>query len=67
MKEKTKIELILEKGRGGRIFGRVNYDDDLMTDSASTQEGIEKKMKKLLFYFHDLKEDTIEFSITWEK
>jgi len=63
---KTKIKLILEKGKSG-IWGRVDHEDNLIADSAPTQEIVEKKIKILLNQFHGLKEEDIEFEIEWEK
>ena len=49
-----KMLLIVEKDKG-KLWGRVNYKDNLITDFATTMPVLEKKMKKLLSDFHGLK------------
>lgn len=48
----AKINLIIEKGEDGKLWGRVNYRNNLMTDFAATVEMLEKKLSKLVKYFH---------------
>ena len=36
------IQLVLEK-EGGKLWGRVSYDDNLIVDSATTLQALEKK------------------------
>lgn len=47
-----KINLIIEKGEDGKLWGRVNFRNNLLTDFASNVEGLEKKMCKLVKDFH---------------
>lgn len=65
--KKTKIKLILEKGiSAGQIYGRVEYDDDLIVDSADSIANLEEKIKKHLKHFHDLDPSRVEFETSWE-
>ena len=42
-----KVLLIIEKNKG-KLWGRVNYKDNLITDFASNIDTLEKKMRKSL-------------------
>src|SRR5215216_1202783 len=56
-----KIILIVEKHKG-KLWGRVNYKSNLITDYASNLPALEKKMAKLLSDFHDIKQVSFEHS-----
>jgi len=56
-----KILLIIEKDKG-RLWGRVNYKNNLITDYAASIPALEKKMAKLLKDFHDVKNVSFERS-----
>lgn len=62
----TKIELIIESASADAVFGRINYDDNLMVASAKDLEALIKKMKKLLKDFHHFKPESIEFEIQYD-
>jgi hypothetical protein len=49
----AKINLIIEKGTDGKLWGRVNYRNNLMIDVASTLGRLERKMQKLIKGFYD--------------
>ena len=49
-----KINLIIEKSEDGKLWGRVDFRNNLMTDFAATVEMLEKKMRKLIKDFHDV-------------
>ena len=55
------IQLVLEK-EGGKFWGRVSYDDNLIVDSATTLQDLEKKIRKLLKDFHQVEEATFEYA-----
>ena len=61
-----KIELIIERSLDSEVWGRVNYDDNLIVESAKNINGLQKKMKKLLFDFHSLIQDEIEFELKFD-
>lgn len=48
----AKINLIIEKGEDGKLWGRVNFRNNLMSDFASSVELLEKKMSRLIRDFH---------------
>ncbi len=50
----VKINLIIEKGEDGKLWGRVNFRNNLIVDLAPTVEMLEKKMRKLIKDFHDV-------------
>ena len=47
-----RLQLIVEKGDNGQLGGRVNYEDNLLVDAASTLEELQKNMIKLVAEFH---------------
>jgi hypothetical protein len=57
------ILMVIEKGKGKDLWGRVYFDDDLLVDSAPTIEALEKKMKKLLHDLHGVNPAVIKFGI----
>jgi transcriptional regulator with XRE-family HTH domain len=61
-----KIDLIIESASTDSIFGRIKFDDNLMVASAKNLEALNKKMKKLLKDFHQLKAESIEFEIQYD-
>lgn len=54
------IELIIEKSKNG-IWGRVNYNDNLITEQAETSDELESKLKLLLYDFEDVNPENIVF------
>ena len=48
----AKINLIIEKGEDGKLWGRVNFRNNLLTDFAPTVEMLERKMRKLIKDFY---------------
>ncbi len=54
------IELIIEKGENG-IWGRVSFNDNLITDEANTLDELELKLKGLLNDFEGVDPESIEF------
>jgi len=55
------IQLILEK-EAGKLWGRVSYDENLIVDSATTLQALEKKLRKALKDFHHLEEVKFEYA-----
>lgn len=55
------IQLILEKD-AGKLWGRVNYDENLIVDSSSSLPALEKKLRKILKDFHQLEEVKFEYA-----
>ena len=54
------IMLIVEKSEG-ELWGRVNYEDDLLIDSAKNIAGLERKIKKLLKDWHKIDPKDVVF------
>lgn len=54
-----KISLIIERGEDAKLWGRINYEDNLIIDYANNIPALERKMKKLLKEFHSISE--VEF------
>ncbi|GAB2840046.1 hypothetical protein GCM10027043_49200 [Ferruginibacter profundus] len=55
------LHLILEKD-GGKLWGRVSYNENLIVDSATTLPNVEKKLRKALKDFHQLEEVKFEYA-----
>src|SRR5579859_3586234 len=60
------ILLIIEKGTDNELWGRVTFDDNLITESAPSLELLEKKIKKLLHDFHDLDPKLVHFDVAYD-
>ncbi|AWW32403.1 hypothetical protein DN752_20910 [Echinicola strongylocentroti] len=55
------VKLVIERQGGKELWGRVNYNDNLITDHANTVPELEAKIKTLLRDFEDVDPDTVEF------
>jgi hypothetical protein len=60
VKMKT-LSLVIEKSKDGKLWGRVEFGDELLVDFAHSQDALERKMKRLLQKFHGLDAQSIEF------
>lgn len=58
-----KLLLIIEKSKG-KLWGRVNYRDNLITDFASNVNTLERKVRKLLKDFHQI--PNVEFEHSYD-
>jgi hypothetical protein len=58
-----KLSLVVEKSRDGKLWGRVELNDDLIVESAISLDALQRKMKKLLQKFHHIDAATIEFQL----
>src|SRR5215831_592889 len=61
-----KILLIIEKSKDGILWGRVEFNDNLMIDSAKSLEVLQKKMKKLLHNFHEIDPSRVKFDLAFD-
>jgi hypothetical protein len=59
------IELTIEKGEEG-IWGRVNYNDNLITEQADTLDDLKLKLKMLLQDFEGVEPESIIFDIRYD-
>ena len=60
------IALIIESAKDGELWGRVQYDDNLITESASSVPELERKMKALLKDWHALDPKQISFELQYD-
>jgi hypothetical protein len=63
--ETKNIELIIEKGEKG-IWGRVSYNDNLITEEADNLNDLELKLKELLHDFEDVDPESISFDLKYD-
>jgi hypothetical protein len=61
-----KLSLVIEKSKDGKLWGRVEFDDDLMVDSANSLDALERKMKKLLHNFHEVEPSAVQFKLAYD-
>lgn len=59
----AKINLIVERGEDGKLWGRVNFRNNLIVDFASTVDALEKKMRKLIIELYDIE---VEFTNAYD-
>lgn len=59
-----KVKLIIEQGGDGKLWGRIEHDDNLLTDFASSVPSLERKMKKLIESFHRISD--VEFDCYYD-
>jgi hypothetical protein len=57
----VKLQLILER-EGSKIWGRVLVADNLIVDSATSIQGLEKKLRKALVNFEGITEVEFEYA-----
>ena len=60
------VQLTIEKSSDGSVWGRVEYDNDLLVDAAKSEEALERKFRRLLKVFHQVDPDKIKFKITYD-
>lgn len=57
----VKIPLTIERGEGKMLWGRVEYNENLITDFAENISELEQKMKKLLWEFEEVNPESVLF------
>jgi hypothetical protein len=62
----NKILLIIEKGTDNNVWGRVDFDDNLIVEEASSLPLLQRKIKNLLRDFHDLDPATVDFDLAYD-
>lgn len=60
-----KLTLIIEKAEEG-FWGRVEYDDNLITEEAPSVAALEESMHKLLFDFHQVPVGSVAFEYKYD-
>jgi hypothetical protein len=63
--EKIKMELVVEKGEGG-LWGRVNYNDNLISDFGTSLADIDHKIKSLLKEFENIDPNNVSFDYVYD-
>ena len=58
----VKIPLTIERQVGKELWGRIVYNDNLITDFAETVPELEAKIKALLWDFEKLAPEYVEFT-----
>jgi hypothetical protein len=61
--ERQHIKLIIEKSEQG-IWGRVNYNDNLIIEQATAFDDLKAKLKILLKDFEDVDPESIVFDVS---
>jgi hypothetical protein len=61
MSKQVKLRLILEK-EGGKIWGRVVVNDNLITATAANVQSLEKKIRKAVLDFEGLNDIQLEYA-----
>ena len=62
----TRVLLTIEKATDGAVWGRVEYDDNLIVDSAKSVDSLQKRFRRLLRQFHDMDPDKVQFKIAYD-
>ncbi len=60
--EIVKIPLTIERQEGKELWGRVEYNGNLITDFAETAAELEAKIKGLLWDFEELAPEQVQFT-----
>ena len=61
MSKQQKLQLVLEK-EGSKLWGRVSIDGNLIFDSATTLQALERKIKKAIKDFDGLEDIQFEYA-----
>jgi len=61
-----RIPLTIERGDGKVLWGRVEYNGNLITDHAESTSELEQKMKTLLWDFEELSPESVEFEYQFD-
>lgn len=61
-----KLSLIVERSKDGKLWGRVQFHDDLIVDFANSLEALQRKIKKLLQHFHQVEPSKLEFELFYD-
>jgi hypothetical protein len=62
----VKIPLTIERQDGKELWGRVEYNDNLITDFADTVAELELKIKEILWDFEELAPESVEFTYQYD-
>ena len=60
------VLLIIENAKDGTVWGRVSFDDNLITEEAGSVHELELKIKALLKDWHNVDPDEIDFDLQYD-
>jgi hypothetical protein len=63
---KKKFEVIIEKAEDKQLWGRIHYEEDLLTTNAPTIEGIIENFREQFEAFYNLKTTKNNFDIKYD-
>ncbi len=61
-----KIILIIEKAEDGKYWGRVNFQNNLLVEFASSVDSLQHKMTRQLGKFHSLQPSAFKFELAYD-
>lgn len=64
--EIVKIPLTIERGDDKLLWGRVEYNGNLITDFGDSIPELEEKMKALLWVFEEVNPETVQFECQFD-
>lgn len=59
-------KLTIEKSDDGLLWGRTYEEDNLITDSAASEEELVAQMKQLLYDFHGIEPENVVFEVEYD-
>lgn len=57
----VKIPLTIERGEGKELWGRVEFNDNLIVEQAKSLSDLEQKLKTLLLEFEEVNPEAVQF------
>ena len=64
--EIVKIPLTIERGDGKELWGRLEYNENLIVEQAESISELEQKMKNLLCEFEEVEPNTVQFEYQFD-
>ena len=64
--EIVKIPLTIERGDDKLLWGRLEYNGNLISDFGDSLQELEEKMKVLLWDFEEVNPETVQFECRFE-
>lgn len=66
IKSHKKVLKLIVEGSDGALWGRVNFNDNLIVDSAPTLKALETQMMHLLTKFHEIDSKIYRFQVEYD-
>ncbi|MBB6324556.1 hypothetical protein FHS59_000171 [Algoriphagus iocasae] len=64
--EIVKIPLTIERGDSKELWGRMEYNENLIVEQAESISELEQKMKNLLWEFEEVEPNTVQFEYQFD-